>query len=86
MLVDRIADRLTRLISDIDSELDGEFIDLTVQQDHVHLFCTFPPTITPYQIIHRFKPCCERSETRIPCAQKQTAKYLDAFVLCKYSR
>ena len=53
ILVDRIADSLTGLISDIDSELDGEFIDLTVQPDHVHLFCTFPPTITPYQIIYR---------------------------------
>ena len=30
-------------------------IELVVRPDHVHLFATFPPTIAPYQIMHRIK-------------------------------
>lgn len=54
-MVDRVADRLTEMIRDIVGELDGEVIDLTVQPDHVHLFCTFPPIIAPYHITYRIK-------------------------------
>ena len=33
----------------------GEVIELVIQPDHVHLFSSFPPTIAPYQIMHRIK-------------------------------
>lgn len=47
-----VASRLDDLIHEKVAELKGEVLDLTVQPDHVHLFCSFPPTIAPY---HRLK-------------------------------
>ena len=35
--------------------LGGEILTVTVQPDHVHLFCSFPPTLAPYQIMYRLK-------------------------------
>lgn len=55
ILVDRLAVRLDELIRAKTAELGGEVLNLTVQPDHVHLFCSFPPTIAPYQIMHRLK-------------------------------
>lgn len=50
-----VARRLNGLIHEKVAELKGEVLDLTVQPDHVHLFCSFPPTIAPYQIMYRLK-------------------------------
>ena len=47
--------RLEKLILEKTAELKGEMLDLTIQPDHVHFFCSFPPTIAPYQIMHRIK-------------------------------
>lgn len=50
-----VANRLDQLIREKAAELNGEVIDLTVQPDHTRLFCSFPPTIAPYQIMYRLK-------------------------------
>jgi len=50
-----IAVRLSELIRQKTKELGGEILNLTIQPDHVHLFCGFPPTIAPYQIMYRLK-------------------------------
>lgn len=50
-----VSDRLVKLIDQITQELEGEVIELVVRPDHVHLFASFPPTIAPYQIMHRIK-------------------------------
>ena len=55
ILVDRLATRLETLIREKAAELGGEVLNLTVMPDHVHLFCSFPPTLAPYQIMHRLK-------------------------------
>ncbi len=55
ILVDRLAVRLEELLRCKTLELDGEVLNLTIMPDHVHLFCSFPPTIAPYQIMHRLK-------------------------------
>ncbi|MCC6170118.1 MAG: IS200/IS605 family transposase [Caldilineaceae bacterium] len=55
ILVDRLAVRLEELIREKTTELGGEVFNLTVMPDHVHLFCSFPPTMAPYQIMHRLK-------------------------------
>jgi len=55
ILVDRLATRLEELIVEKSTELGGEVLKLTIMPDHVHLFCTFPPTMAPYQIMHRLK-------------------------------
>jgi len=55
ILVDRLATRLEELIREKTTELGGEVLNLTIQPDHVHLFCSFPPTLAPYQIMHRLK-------------------------------
>ncbi len=55
VLVDGIPERLEELICQKAKELDGEVIELVIQPDHVHLFGSFPPTIAPYQIMHRIK-------------------------------
>jgi putative transposase len=55
ILVGRIAVRLSELLHLKAEELGGEILNLAVQPDHVHMFCSFPPTIAPYQIMYRLK-------------------------------
>jgi len=55
VLTGKVSDRLVELIHQITKDVDGEVIELVVRPDHVHLFATFPPTIAPYQIMHRIK-------------------------------
>jgi putative transposase len=55
VLTGPIASRLEALLREKTDEIGGEILDLTIQPDHVHLFCSFPPTIAPYQIMHRLK-------------------------------
>jgi len=55
VLTGTIPDRLDELLREKTAELDGEILNLTVQANHVHLFCSFPPTIAPHQIMHRLK-------------------------------
>jgi putative transposase len=50
-----IPTRLGALIREKANEPGGEVIELVVQPDHVHLFCSFPPTLAPQQIMHRIK-------------------------------
>ena len=55
VLVGGIPERLTVLLSEKTEEMGGEIIDLAIQPDHVHLFCIFPPTLAPHQIMHGLK-------------------------------
>jgi putative transposase len=55
VLTGPVGDRLVRLINELVPELGGEVLELVVRPDHVHLFVSFPPTIAPYQIMHRLK-------------------------------
>lgn len=55
VLVGKLVKRLVELLHQKTAELGGEIFDITVQPDHVHLFCSFPPTIAPYQIMYRLK-------------------------------
>jgi len=36
-------------------DLGGTTLELVVRPDHVRLFARFPPTVAPYQIMHRIK-------------------------------
>lgn len=55
VLTGDVASALDNLIRAKAAEMGGEVLNLTVQPDHVHLFCSFPPTIAPYQIMHGVK-------------------------------
>ena len=55
VLVGPVAKRLSDLLHSKAAELGGEVLDLAIQPDHVHLFCSFPPTLAPYQIMYRLK-------------------------------
>ena len=55
VLVGRITSRLGQPVRQKGKELGGDILNLTIQPDHVHLFCTFPPTLAPHQIMHRLK-------------------------------
>ena len=55
VLVNAVAARLDQLLRAKAAELGGEILNLAIQPDHVHLFCAFPPTIAPYQIMYRLK-------------------------------
>jgi len=41
VLAPPVGARLDKLLREKAAELDGKVIDLTVQPDHVHLFCSF---------------------------------------------
>jgi putative transposase len=55
VLTGAVSDRLVGLLRELVASLAGELIELVVRPDHVHLFVSFPPTIAPYQIMHRLK-------------------------------
>lgn len=55
VLVGKLVKRLVELLHQKTAELGGEIFDITLQPDHVHLFCSFPPTIAAYQIMYRLK-------------------------------
>jgi len=50
-----IANRCRELIWEAAKEIDCQVISLTIEPDHVHLFINCPPTIAPYQVVHRIK-------------------------------
>ena len=55
VLVGPVAKRLSDLLHSKASELGGEVLDLAIQPDRVHLYCSFPPTLAPHQIMYRLK-------------------------------
>jgi putative transposase len=55
VLAGDVGKRLTALIPLEVERLGGQVLDLAVQPDHVHLFASFPPTLSVAQIMHRLK-------------------------------
>ena len=55
VLVGGVSSRLKELLYEKSAELGGEILNVTIQPDHVHLFCSFPPTLSPRQIMYRLK-------------------------------
>ena len=55
VLKGQIANRCRELIWEAAKEIDYQVISLAIEPDHVHLFINCPPTIAPYQVIHRIK-------------------------------
>ena len=55
VLTGQVSDRLVELIPQVVADIEGQVLELVVRTDHVHLFASFPPTIAPYQIMHRIK-------------------------------
>lgn len=55
VLVGKVAARLEQLLRVKAKELGGEIVNVTIQPDHVHLFCNFPPSFAPDQIMYRLK-------------------------------
>ena len=53
--MDAIPSRLRELIHEKVAELDGSFLTLEIQPDHVHLFVEMPPKWAPAQIAYRLK-------------------------------
>jgi len=51
----QIANRCRELIWEAAKEIDCKVISLAIEPDHVHLFINCPPTIAPYQVIHRIQ-------------------------------
>jgi putative transposase len=49
------AKRLDELIREKTAQRKGEVLDLVIEPDDVHLLCSFPPTIAPYQSMYRLK-------------------------------
>ena len=55
VLTGPVGDQLVQMIPQLVQDLGGEVLELVVRPDHVHLFASSPPTIVPYQIMHRTK-------------------------------
>lgn len=47
--------RLSEILPTLVQELDGSVLELVVMPDHVHLFASFPPTLSIAQIMHKLK-------------------------------
>ena len=50
-----IAERLKQLIIEACQEIDVSVLAMEVMNDHVHAFLNCPPTLAPYQVIHKVK-------------------------------
>ena len=55
VLKGEIANRCRELIWEAAKEIDCQVVSLAIEPDHVHLFINCPPTLAPYQIMHRIK-------------------------------
>jgi len=55
VLTDEVADRLEHLIEEKTDELDLDILRLAIQPDHVHLFITGNPKLSPNKIIQQVK-------------------------------
>ncbi len=55
VLTNEVADRLEQLIEAKADELDLEILRLAIQPDHVHLFITGNPKLSPNKIIQQLK-------------------------------
>lgn len=55
ILVDRVREEFEKLIFEIAKNHGIEILSLSVQPDHVHLFVSAPPRLSPAQIANLFK-------------------------------
>jgi putative transposase len=55
VLTGPVADRLEQLVPEIVKGLEGEVIELVVREDHVHLFVSVPPKVSPAHCVHQIK-------------------------------
>lgn len=55
VLVDRVKEEFEKLIVEIAKKHEIEILSLSVQPDHVHLFVSAPPRLSPAKIVNLFK-------------------------------
>lgn len=61
VLTDEVADRLEQLIEEKTDDLGLDILRLAVQPDHVHLFITGSPKLSPNKIIQQVKSHTSRT-------------------------
>ena len=61
VLTDEVVNRLEHLIEEKADELDLEILRLAIQPDHVHLFITGTPKLSPNKIIQQVKGYTSRT-------------------------
>ena len=49
------AERVRKLLNEIAEEKGFEVLEMEVMEDHIHLFCSCPPRISPAEAINYFK-------------------------------
>ncbi|HOK24377.1 MAG TPA: IS200/IS605 family transposase [Fervidobacterium sp.] len=55
VLVEDVTEELEKLIFEIGKKHEIEVLSLSVQPDHIHLFVSAPPRLSPAQIANLFK-------------------------------
>lgn len=60
VLAGKVGEYLYKIMPSIVESIGGEMLNLSVQDDHVHLFASFPPTLAVSQIMHRVKGASSR--------------------------
>jgi len=55
ILIDAVAERLKAILHSVAVEREWEVIALEVMPDHVHLFASAPPTVSPAELVKVFK-------------------------------
>lgn len=60
VLVDKVKERVEKLIQDKIKELDGKILKLQVMPDHIHLFVASHPKVSPNRLIGAVKGCTSR--------------------------
>lgn len=55
VLVEDVKEELEKLIFEISKKHEIEILSLSIQPDHIHLFVSAPPRLSPAQIANLFK-------------------------------
>lgn len=56
-----IGERMKELLEEIAQAYDITIEEMEVSQDHIHIFCSFPPRLSITQVVTRFKSLSARA-------------------------
>ena len=61
ILTGAVGQRMKELLEEIADAYDISIEEMEVSQDHVHIFCSFPPRLSITQVVTRFKSLSARA-------------------------
>lgn len=87
VLVEDVTEELEKLIFEIGKKHEIEVLSLSVQPDHIHLFVSAPPRLSPAQIANLFKGVSSKKlMEKFPYLRTKEGLWSRTNILCRLSR